>query len=279
MNAPFDNDGIVRRGWCQGAVLGALLSETARSYAPKAISIGEADRFVVMSHDCDVVNVSLDKEPWVEVLRARVNKLPLDKQQSSGRNPRILQLEVTFEDEPIVASFSVHDRWLVPRDVLALEAPSASLGDKQRRLIAEWLAKRYIRAAFPTAFDSRWRLKFKQWQNLLKANSKSILGVYLKLSTLAELRYDTPYNCELLLAVPDELRTTEGWVKRRAELEKDILKFWEQFTPSIECREVTVRATDEITLTDLSEYQRFDIDWVSFEDDTDAIPIAADIRD
>ena len=38
--------------------------------------------------------------------------------------------------------------------------------------VAEWLAKRYIRAAFPTAFDLRWRAKLKDWQKLLKKHSE-----------------------------------------------------------------------------------------------------------
>jgi len=54
--------------------------------------------------------------------------------------------------------------------------------------------------------------------------------------------------------------------------------FWEQFNPSIQCVGVEVSATDDITLADIEPYQRFDADWVSFEDDTPTIPIAADLR-
>ena len=35
--------------------------------------------------------------------------------------------------------------------------------------------------------------------------------------------------------------------------------------------------TDEITLADIESYQRFDADWVSFEDDTPTIPTTADM--
>ena len=36
--------------------------------------------------------------------------------------------------------------------------------------------------------------------------------------------------------------------------------------------------TDLITLDDITRYQRFDADWVSFEDETAVTPIAADFR-
>jgi hypothetical protein len=69
------------------------------------------------------------------------------------------------------------------------------LADKERRLIAEWLAKRYIRAASPTAFDLRWRAKRKDWQQLLKKQSDWLQGVYLRLNTLDELPDGSPYKC------------------------------------------------------------------------------------
>jgi uncharacterized protein (TIGR04255 family) len=63
---------------------------------------------------------SLAKEPVVEVLRAK----KVDKQQSSGRNPRTLQLAVDHGDQAVVLSLSVHERWFVPRDLLLQEAPA-----------------------------------------------------------------------------------------------------------------------------------------------------------
>ena len=35
--------------------------------------------------------------------------------------------------------------------------------------------------------------------------------------------------------------------------------------------------TDEITLADIEPYQRFDSDWVSFEDDTSTTPATVDM--
>lgn len=185
MSTVFDASAIEQHGWRQGAVLGVNLAAKARELAPSGIVFTESDWLIVTSHDCDVVNGRLEKEPTVEVLRAAIvqQKKP-DRQQVWGRNPREMQLAVDDGvGGSVVLSVKVHERWSMPRDLLVSEAPHRVLHEKPRRLIAEWLAKRYIRAAFPTAFDARWRSKMKDWTGLLEKESRWVQGIYLRLST------------------------------------------------------------------------------------------------
>jgi hypothetical protein len=278
MTSPFDSDDIVRLGWRQGAILDTELSTVAAEHAPQSLSVDDEDWLILTSHDCDIANPNIDKEPVVEILRARVETaMKADKQQSWGRNPRTLQLVFDGGEESKVLTCTVHDRWTVPRDILIQEAPMGCLADKERRLVAEWLAKRYIRAAFPTAFDRRWRRKLKQWKKLLKKHSEWLQGIYMRLSTLDELADESQYKCHLILAVPESRRGGTHWANKREELAQEIQTFWEQFEPGIECAGVEVHGTDEITLADIEPYQRFDADWVSFEDDTPVVPRTADM--
>src|SRR5262249_26727362 len=147
-------DGIVKLGWRQGAILGESVASAAREHAPNRLEVVAADWLVVTSHDCDIVNESLEKEPVVEILRA-VPTMVADKGQLAGRNPRTLHLDVDTGDGKGVLVCNVHERWYIPRELLLSERPVHFLNDRQRRLIAEWLAKRYIRSGFPTAFDAR----------------------------------------------------------------------------------------------------------------------------
>ena len=145
----FDSEQITKQGWRQGAILGDRLAKLAAEYASRTADVDRADWLVLTSHDCDIVNVSIAKEPVVEVLCMRVAGAgKLDRKQSWGRNPRTLQLEVEAREAPVVLTCVVHERWTIPRDLLMREAPAQFLPDKERRLVAEWLAKRYIRAAF-----------------------------------------------------------------------------------------------------------------------------------
>ena len=240
--------------------------------------MNDEDRLIVTSHDCDVVSPSLDKEPVVEILRGQIaTARRVDTQLSGGRNPRMLHLAFEAGATGAVLVCLVHDRWPIPRDLLQREVPQGQLADKERRLVAEWLAKRYIRAAFPTAFDRRWRAKTKTWQRLLRRYSEWLQGVYLRLNTLFELPEDAPYRCHLILAVPLDKRTGAGWPVQRDNLEREVQGFWDQFKPGIECAGVEPLGTDEITLADIEPYQRFDSDWVSFDDDTSTTPTTVDM--
>ena len=69
------------------------------------------------------------------------------------------------------------------------------------------------------------------------------------------------------LAVPHEKRSFSDWWDTRDAMERAFTHFWDQFRPGIECESVAVLTTDRITLADIERYQRFDADWVSFEDD------------
>ena len=275
----IDGDAIANLGWRQGSFLGPKLVKLACEHAPSTALADRADLFVVSSHDCDIVNFSLEKEPVVEVLGARrVDAGKIDGQKQSGRNPRTLQLLIDSSTGRSVLSCTAHDRWAIPRGLLLQEPPAGDLPPKQRRLVAEWLAKRYIRAAFPTAFDQRWRARAKAWQTLLKKHSEWIQGVYLRISTLDELPEGTPYRCHIMLAVPHLKRGQSGWAQKHLELEQEVEAFWNQFEPAIVCDGVEPLGTDEITLADIEPYQRFDADWVSFEDDTATTPTTADMR-
>ena len=279
MAGPFDSATLVKLGWRQGSILGVELARVARNYAPERVTMSDEDRLIVTTHDCDIVSPSLDKEPVVEILRAGiVTSSTANRLYSGGRTPRVLQVAFQAGAEAVVLACSVHDRWTIPRDLLSCGAPQGQLADKERRLVAEWLAKRYIRAAFPTAFDRRWHTKRRNWQKLLQGRSEWLQGIYLRLDTLDELPEDTPYKCDIILAVPSDKRGDAGWPARVEDLDREVKAFWDQFKPGIECSGVDLLGTDEITLADLEAYQRFDSDWVSFEDDTSTTPHTVDMR-
>ena len=281
MAGEFDSAQLMELGWRQGALLGQQLALLAWSHAPQRVGAGEQDHLVVTSHDCDILNSSLAKESLVEVLRARVSDSAAGQRShdSAGRNPRALRLsEVMVRGDAIALDFSVHDRWEIPRELLMEEPPAARLPDRERRLMAEWLAKRYIRAAFPTAFDARWRGESKAWRKLLKRHSHGIQGVYLRLDTHDELAGSVPYRCDLLLASPAPRRKHPAWATTTEAIEREFEEFWDRLRPGIACDTIRLHTVDRITLADLEAYQRFDADWVSFEDESPVVSVETDLR-
>ncbi len=59
---------------------------------------------------------------------------------------------------------------------------------------------------------------------------------------------------------------------------RSVWAFWDQLRPAIECEGVEFFPTDRITLADFEAHQRFDADWVSFEDENAVTPVEADFR-
>ena len=194
-------------GWRQGSFQGTEFSKNAAEHAPPTLEVKDADRMVLTCHDCDFLNFSIEKEPVVEVLLMRpVGGDKPDRSLMSGRNPCVLQLTIETRDTTTYFACTVHERWTIPRTLLMEETPSQFLPNRERRLLAEWLAKRYIRAAFPTAFDQRWRPRMTGWLKLLRNHSEWMQGVYLRLNTLDELSADKPYRCHFIVAVPQTKR-------------------------------------------------------------------------
>jgi hypothetical protein len=277
--ASFDADAIARLAWRQGSVLGDSLASEARKHAPQGCKLLDSDWLIVTSHDCDIINPSLEKEPIVEILRGEETELKVPGgQHTLGRNPRLLHLAVEqSSNNQIILACRAHERWNIPRELLVGEAPKAQLGDRNRRMVSEWLAKRYIRAAFPTAFDDRWRLKMKEWISILEHQSEWVQGVYLRLDTIEELTNERPYRCHVIVAVPEKMKRRGEWPARRDILAREVETFWKQFK-GIVLDEVEVQGTDDLTLADLDAHQRFDADWISFADDSPTMPSAADMR-
>lgn len=270
-----DHDCITVHRWGQGSILEHQAFDEALRFATNLRDDSDSQFVaIIVSHDCDVQNSSLEKEPFVELIRARLQpESRPDKQKTGGRSPRQLELESRISDVDVVLQLSVHDRWVIPRDLLSKHQPSGRLPRKERRLLAEWVAKRYIRAAFPNNFNSRFEKTTRKWIKLLRKNSDWIQGVYLDLHTLDELADEKQYRCRILVAIAgNAAQDLHEFHRRRDSMEDAITSLWEKIH-GIELVEVSINRTDEITLSELETYQRFDVDWISFGDGTDSTPV------
>ena len=103
MACGFDSTKIEAAGWRQGAVLGEEVAKTAIQAAPEHVQFQDEDWLILTSHDCDIANFSLKKEPLVEVIRAGPTKAQsIDKQKAWGRNPRKIQVEAKEKGTKVI---------------------------------------------------------------------------------------------------------------------------------------------------------------------------------
>ena len=141
-------------GWRQGTVLPADLAAAVLGDRYQA-----GLRLIVISHDCDVTNDSLEKEPFVEVLIARRVEAAdaTGGNYRWGKNQRIYQLDLSEGGAKAPYRIHVHDRLSLDRGRLVNHSPDSAVLlepiDVQR--LAYWMAKRYRRAALPDSYNRR----------------------------------------------------------------------------------------------------------------------------
>jgi hypothetical protein len=152
---PIDPSQIHANGWCQGAVC-HLSKLSAEDLGVPVIEASRADALAILvSHDCDVVHRGVN-EPVVEWLVATpIAKKDRNSFYFDGRNPRRLH----FDHHDAAYEIWARDRFMTPRKVLEQLSAETDLAltTKLTKLITRWLSKRYIRPAFPDAFNTRLR--------------------------------------------------------------------------------------------------------------------------
>lgn len=136
---------------------------------------------VVITHDCDLANDSLDAEPYVEVIVGRT-VAAANGNFSWGKAPRTLHYPVQCDGATatveLVATEKVN---LLKTDLASFEPdPRFSLDGQTLAVLRSWLSARYDRAAFADAFVTRMRetKADAKLAKALEAHGKSVSFTY-----------------------------------------------------------------------------------------------------
>lgn len=196
--APSSNattrDVIFDQGWRRGSVLPVSLhSDISRRLGAEA-SRG-ADRFLLVSQDCDVVCRDFGAEPCAEVAQFRVVEKPMEDWLHL-RNPRVLHVEVEVDAEKRFAEFWARDRGDLYRSALVTAHPDSAIqfSAKSVEEVSLWLSRRYDRTAFPDEFNRRLEDRRKALRKFQKLAGDALIGIYVRLSTFEELAEAEPYE-------------------------------------------------------------------------------------
>lgn len=247
-------------GWRQGAVLPSDLNSKIGGE-----TVREEDLLIVISSDCDVVARDFGREPHVEVLVAREKPLAdTDGSYLWGKNPRVYQFQVEEEGAHRLFEVAVKDALRIDRAILAEAEPDGkrALSSRIVREISVWMSKRYHRAAFPDAFDSRTTRALTQINKLVKRDGGDLLGFYLVLSG-DELPPDVPYEIELV-AVADDSVFSDPVHRAHVQSVVDSTAALLDACTGVDVLDVRLCGEDDITLADLRVMRRWDFDDLSF---------------
>lgn len=258
---PREAASIKDDGWRQGSVLPDELAKILLRDNRLPWDSSPDDILIVISHDCDITNASFVSEPYVELLRLK--QVPRrDGNLDWGKNPRRYQF-VDHGGPPVVFETSVHDRARVPRNLLIGYQPNAAMkvDDETRSRLCRWIAARYVRAAFPDAFNDRIAPAVTQLRTAFKSDGENLTGIYLILVD-EELPQTEDYQVVLFATMLDEHYRDHA---RRTAAQGLLDRIEAIFAgcSGVSFGTTELRSESEISLHDMRKLKRWDFDDLS----------------
>lgn len=250
-------EAIREAGWTQGSIL-----ETTGDIGTTGLSAGKA--YMVVSHPCDVVSASLERDPLVQLIQ--LHRLDvIDGNFTFGKSPRRLHVELetgSFE-------LRVGEMATIDRSILSGKAPVFTVGEPQRRVLASWLAARYARPAFADEFNRRLEPARRGIEKILKVAGTHVSGIYVA-TTLEELPAESPYRTSIALTM-----TTEDF--KLPELFAEVSGAGDDIAglvssaEGIDLASLETVSERDISLAHLRIYARWDYESLSHRDGDDAV--------
>jgi hypothetical protein len=276
---PDAADCLRSEGWKQGCLISSNIAEqiiaTTIDFYRQDTDTSSDVWLVVLTQDCDLVRVVKD-EPFVELLA--IQKLPKKPENPMrGQSARYLHLVLDVEHETHWFDCNIHDRFRIDKESLCQLDCDTTLffEEKELRLLRQWLARRYTRAAFPDHFETYLASTKGKVKSLFKSQeAKLISTVYIAIDN-EDAGADQDYFIHVILtALAEDL----GDADKREQIDDFEERFISVFNgrPHIcfalknpddaESYDVRVLPEEDVTLSILRKYKRFDADYRSVDD-------------
>ena len=260
--------------WRQGSVLRAADVQVSLGASidrcPLPPVDAAADRLMILTQDCDLVHDRLEDEPWAELIPLR----PLgsyDKNRDNpclhGKNPRRLVFQIEGESPAVWWCIDPHSRFRIPRETLNDLSPSLnrSLPGTTASFLARWISRRYTRAAMADAFNARLKQKSSELGDLWKSvDAEAVSGVYV-LGAREELLESQDYQLDVILSIASDSSRDQDLLEKAQNASRTLDSILDS-CPGIKVVRLSERLEQDITLGELRNYQRLDLDYRSGSD-------------
>ena len=269
----MDSDGadaqkIRDAGWRQGSILPcnmlrALIEDNGLGAIDGSAS---SDWWMVVSQDCDVVNRDFDKEPFVEIIRIQETNDPGGGDQW-GKNPRRLRFGDRVGETEREFQVVVHDRIRIDRRVLAEYAPDPerNITIENTRCICRWISQRYVRPAFPDAFNERVEGAIPALRRCLKKKGKLLTGILIWVDE-SELGSEEKYRVIIWATMkvekwndPAIRATARGLVNQICAQIREC--------EGIDVTECELKSEQDVSINHMRQFKRWDFDDLTIRGD------------
>lgn|GEM_PF-1030196 len=264
----IDSSALSSNRWLQGKILDKQFVSYL-AHIGSLPSPNENEIWIVVSQSCDLLNHSFENEPFAEVIKATLIDTETSKQLLFNKNPRILECEAAFESDPSQSTkLSIHDRVLLKRSLFADHEPASDLELKQEtiRNITRWISNRYIRPAFPDAFNMRAK---KELDNIGKKSSfrtpaRQLTGIWINTED-QEIDDNQEYTVEIIATMKSDDFADN-------ELNKEAVKALNKFEGAlskcygIEIKDSILLPESKFSIEDFHNSKHWDFDYLSISD-------------
>ncbi len=180
-----------------------------------------------------------------------------------AKNPRRLQFTIANRSYEI----RMHERCRVPRGCLLGHVPrELDLGEDLIRTIIRWTANRYLRSAFPDAFNERLAVAARSMRRIeaaLKRDGGLITGIFLWVDPPEEIAAGEPYRVIMRLTAKEEVLEQTGTETRALQLTEVISREFESIE-GIELVDYQLVSEADFSLADMRTLLRWDYDYLSY---------------
>jgi hypothetical protein len=242
---------IRARGWTQGSLLRLSPDRAAE------LELDPEVAYCVVSHPCDVVSPSFDRDPFVELIPTEFAGAA-DGNLTFGKNSRRLHLP----HDGSIFQLTADAKFKIDRSALIGLNPMGALDEAERRLLASWLSSRYARPTFADEFNLRMESATKNIAKIMKAAGAHMSGIYVG-TTLGELDAGTPYSVTVIVTMLTDDFEDSGSFATVSQACDQIDVAIRQ-SKGIDLLSLELVSEDDMSLDSLRRFARWDYDDLSF---------------
>lgn len=256
-------DQLIGLGWRQGSIIEAgAIDDPALAVCP------DAEAFLVLNQTCDLINPSFVKEPVVELLPLKLIA-KADRNFENGQNPRQIHFELHVVGEARQVEAFAPRTLTISREKITNAPPSPvwSIPCGTLKSLLAWRAARYLRTAFPDAFEARLKPVASEFKALIAGIHQHVVSLHLALEPFDEVEAADPYEIDLLLVVSrtsmDDDATRKLLNEKVIELQRIV-----NSADGLVCNSCKARAPHEVSLEQADRYLVWErYDYLSFGND------------
>lgn len=180
-----------------------------------------------------------------------------------AKNPRRLQFTAANRTYEI----RMHERCLAPRGCLLGHVPGeVNLEEDLIRTLIRWTANRYLRSAFPDAFNERLAAAKKPMRKIeaaLKRDGSLITGIFLRVDPPEEIAPEALYSVIMRLTAREEVFDQRERASLALELTEAIRREFQRID-GIEIIDYELVSEADFSLADVRATLRWDYDYLSY---------------